>query len=320
MRKFFFFSFVCLALVAGFSAPSLAGKSEKIALVVNDGVITRSDVEDRLRMIMISSGLPNNAQTRNQILPQIVRTLVDEEIRMQEAEKLGVKVSEQDIANGFATVAQQNNMKPEQFKQVVRKSGVNISTLTEQIKAQVAWTKVVQAKLRPRIQISDNDVDARMERLNASIGKSEYLLSEIFLPVEDTKDHAKVRQLARRLSNDIRAGKVPFFKVAQQFSKAAGASTGGDLGWVQEGQLPDEVDETLPSLRRGQLSDPIQTVSGYHIILMREIRQIQAENIPDRERVRQAIGMERLERMQRRHLMDLKSVAYIENRLVQPSS
>ena len=301
MRKFFFFSFVCLALVAGFSAPSLAGKSEKIALVVNDGVITRSDVEDRLRMIMISSGLPNNAQTRNQILPQIVRTLVDEEIRMQEAEKLGVKVSEQDIANGFATVAQQNNMKPEQFKQVVRKSGVNISTLTEQIKAQVA-------------------VDARMERLNASIGKSEYLLSEIFLPVEDTKDHAKVRQLARRLSNDIRAGKVPFFKVAQQFSKAAGASTGGDLGWVQEGQLPDEVDETLPSLRRGQLSDPIQTVSGYHIILMREIRQIQAENIPDRERVRQAIGMERLERMQRRHLMDLKSAAYIENRLVQPSS
>jgi peptidyl-prolyl cis-trans isomerase SurA len=121
------------------------------------------------------------------------------------------------------------------------------------------------------------------------------------------------------LSSDIRGGKASFMKVAQQFSKAAGAASGGDLGWIQQGQLPDELDSVLPRMQEGGVSKPIRSLSGFHIMLVRKKRVISEETIPARDAVRQAIGLERLDRLQRQYFLDLKSSALIENRLEQQS-
>ncbi len=290
-------------------------RSGVIALVVNDDVISRSDVDARMRLIMVSSGLPNNEQTYTQLLPQIIGSLVDEQIKLQEAEKQELVVSQADIDKGFATIAAQNKFTPEQFSAAIRSSGVRISTLYAQIRAEIAWSKVVQARLRSQVSISDSDVDVRVERIAAAKGKGEYLLSEIFLPVDDAKEEPKLRQLALRLSRDIRGGKASFVKVAQQFSKAAGSAGGGDLGWIQQGQLAEEMDQVLSTLEKGRISDPVRSLSGFHILLVRDKRVISDETIPNRESVRQAIGLERLNRLQRQYFLDLKSAALIENRL-----
>ncbi|MCC6598847.1 MAG: peptidylprolyl isomerase [Alphaproteobacteria bacterium] len=308
--------FLALMVFSALPAPaSAAEKAMSIAVVVNEDAITLSDVNDRLKLIVASSGLPATQEIRDRLLPQVIGALVEEQIKLQEAHRLELGVSKAEIDEGFAQIAAQNKFTPEQFRAMIKQGGLNIATMESQIKSQIAWAKVVQAKVRPKIIVSDSDIDTYIDRLNAASGKNEYLVSEIFLPVENQKEQMQVQELANRLVQETRSGKAPFFKVAQQFSQSAGANGGGDLGWVREGQLAPELDEALPQIGSGKISTPIRTLSGYHILLVREQRIISKDTIPDREGALSVIGTERLERQARRYLMDLKSSAFIENRL-----
>lgn len=309
-----------LALVMGFpllifSGAAHADLSENIAVVVNSDAISQSDVNDRMRLIMVSSGLQDRPEIREKLIPQITSVLIDEQIKLQEAAKQGLEITPEEIEGGFKQLAEQNKFTPEQFKTLLSQGGINIATMHRQIKAQIAWNKVVAEKLRPQIQVRETDVDDAIARMKANVGKTEYLAAEIFLPVDSPADDANVRQLAARLSDEIRAQKAPFFQVARQFSQSAGASKGGDLGWVQESQLPPEVAEALPSLEVNLTSAPIRSLNGYHIILVREKRDIKEENIPGNQAVTNLLGQERLERLQRQHLLNLKSSAFVDSRV-----
>lgn len=307
---------ILLTLALFLIAPSAhAGLSENIAVVVNSDAISQSDVEDRMRLIMISSGIQNTPDMREKLVPQITSVLVDEQLKLQEAEKAGIEVTQEEIDKGFQQLAEQNKFTPDQFKAILAKSGVNVATMHRQIKSQIAWTKVVQEKLRPQIQVRETDVEDAIARMKANIGKTEYLAAEIFLPVDTPADEANVRQLAGRLSDELRSGKAPFFQVARQFSQSAGASKGGDLGWVQQEQLPPEVAEALPGLELNKTSAPIRSLNGYHLVLVREKRDIKEENIPGKQAVTNMLGTERLERMQRQHFLNLKSTAFVDSRV-----
>lgn len=303
----------CLVLV--YSVDAFAARSESIAVVVNEDAITMSDVQDRMGLIIASAGLRNTKDIRGKLMPQVIGSLVDEVVRMQEARRLDLSVSQAEIDQGFATIAQQNNMEANQFRSMIERGGVDVGTMESQIRAQVAWSKVVQAKLRPQVIVTDSDIDNHLERLVSNTGKPEYLLSEIYLPIENPKEAAQTQQLAQKLVQEIRSGEAPFFKVAQQFSKSAGAPQGGDLGWVGQGQLQQEVDAMLPRIAVGQVSDPIRTSTGFHIVNVREQRSVTPENLPTREQVMTQLGLQRLERLQHRYLLDLKSAAFIENRV-----
>ena len=313
-----FLSIVSLTILAAFAVlphDAVAARSETIVMVVNENAITRSDLNDRLALIMASSGLPPSQDTVDKLTPQIISALVDEQIRLQEARRLDLSVSQAEINEGFAEIAKQNNFEPEQFREMIDKGGLNVKTMEDQIRAQLAWTKVIQTRLRPQVIISDSDVDTYLKRIRDNIGKPEYLVAEIFLPVDSGDAERDVQQLAIKLASEIRGGQAPFFKVAQQFSKSAGAPNGGDLGWIGQGQLQQDLDRVLPQLEPGAVSNPIRSTSGYHIITVREKRLISEESLPSRDDVRQTIGLQRLERLQRRLLLDLKSAAFIENRL-----
>ena len=310
------FTLLLTVLVLVYSVPADAARQESIAVVVNEDAITMSDVNDRMGLIIASAGLRNTQDTRDKLLPQILGSLVDEQIRMQEARRLDLSVTPAEIERGFATIAQQNNMEAAEFRTMIKKGGVNVKTMEDQIRSQIAWSKVVQARLRPQVIVSDNDIDNHLERLTNNTGKPEYLVAEIFLPIENPKEEGQTRQLAQKLVSEIRGGKAPFSKVAQQFSKSAGAPQGGDLGWIGQGQLQQEIDTTLPAIAKGQVSDPIRTSTGFHIVTVRDERVVTSETLPTRDQVSSALGLQRLERLQRRYLLDLKSAAFIENRLV----
>lgn len=298
------------------SAPRTAlAMQEGVAVVVNEDAITYSDVEDRLMLIMVSSGLPNTKDTRDKLRPQIVQALIDEQIRMQEARRLDISVAQEEIEGGIDTIAQQNELDPQEFRKRIQASGLKLSTMRDQIRAQIAWGKVVQASIRPQINVTDGDIDNFMERLQNNTGKSEYLVGEIFLPIDSANDENKSRNLARKLVQEIRGGQAPFFRVAQQFSKSAGAAQGGNLGWITQGQLDEELDAVLPLIQVGGISDPVRTSAGFHILNVREQRVLAAENLPSRDDVGSRIGLMRLERQAQRYLLDLKATSFIDNRL-----
>ncbi|HEY8189730.1 MAG TPA: peptidylprolyl isomerase, partial [Micavibrio sp.] len=193
--------------------------------------------------------------------------------------------------------------------------GIQLSTLRDQIRSQIAWGKVVQKKLRPQVEVTDNDVDEREHFLQTSLGKTQYRVAEIFLPVDSQQQDADVQGLAKRLTTEILQNKAPFPQVAAQFSQGAGAAKGGDLGWIQEGQLPDPLNAALASMNDGDMTQPLRSPAGYHILLLRGKRTVQAENLPARDQIMNQIGTERLDRLQRRYLMDLKSGAFVERRV-----
>lgn len=310
--------FLSFLMAAGLLSPTFAyaqKDSMSIAAVVNEDAISEADVRDRLRLILASSGLPDTPEMRQKALGQVLDSLVDEQIKMQEAARNELTVTEEDIDKAFAQIAGNNKMTPEQFAGVLKQQGINRVTLNRQIKAQIAWTKVVQKVVRPQVTVSANDVAALKERMRKNIGKSEYLVSEIFLPVDDAAKEGDVRQLGAKLSSEIGEGKAPFAGVARQVSRAAGAEKGGDMGWVQEGRLPEELDGALKALAEGQVSQPIRGANGYHILQLRGKRSFAEANIPSDDDITDQIGFERLDRAQQRYLLDLKSAAFIERRV-----
>ena len=304
-----------LAVIMATVSPARAEQVAGIAAVVNDEAISMSDVGERMKLVMASSGLPNNEDIRAKILPQVVEGLIEEQLKLQEASRNKLIVSDEEVEEGFATIASQNKFTPEQFRAIMEKSGVAIHTLTRQIKAQLAWNKVIKEKLRKQVDVNETDINTRLERMKAKIGQTEYLAAEIYLPVNDPKQAAKAQQFAQRLATELQAKKAPFGAVAAQFSKGAGADKGGTLGWVQQGQLPTELDTTLTSLEEGGVSNPIKMSDGIHILHLQKKRTISEESIPPRDELTNMIGFERLDRVQQRTLLDLKSAAFIDRRV-----
>ncbi len=308
---------VLLFVAAPFSLgvrPAIAAV-QAIAAVVNDDAISVRDLGKRMRLIMVSSGLQDTKDVRAKLFPQILDGLINEQIMLQEARKLDITVEQAEIEAGFAKIAEQNGVSADAFKDMMRKSNIDITTMHAQIEAQIAWSKVVQQRLQPRVVISDRDVEDTLSRIRSKIGTTEYLAAEIFLPIYGDQEEEQVQRLAERLVREIRSGKARFFNLAQQFSKSAGSMNGGDMGWVQETYMSEEILDGLRSVQKNQVTDPIKTLNGYHILFLRDSRVLTADTLPSRDQVYYSLGNERLDRLQRRHLMDLKAASFIDIRV-----
>jgi peptidyl-prolyl cis-trans isomerase SurA len=301
--------------VAAPVAPPPARSTEGIAAVVNDDIISISDLTARLQLALVSSGLPNTAETRQRLTPQVLRSLVDERLQLQEATRANVSVTDKEIDEAFGRVAEQNNLKRDQLEKMLAGQGVPRNTLESQIRSTIAWGKLVQRRLRPTIEIGQEEIDQVIQRIQANAGKPEYLAAEIFLAVDTPEREDDVRRLADRLFEQIGQG-ASFPAVARQFSQSAGAVNGGDLGWVQQGQLPEELDSALRQLRPGQATRPIRSTTGYHIVMLRDERAVGAANsLPPREQIMNSLGQERLDMLQRRLLRDLRRAAFVDLRV-----
>ncbi|MGH1456027.1 MAG: peptidylprolyl isomerase [Alphaproteobacteria bacterium] len=308
---FFIFAFVFCVMQERQAVAAV----QEIVAVVNEDAISASDLNKRLKLILASSGLPNNAEIREKMTPQVLGGLINERIMIQEARKMGFEITPEEVDQGFATIAGQNNMSPDQFKAMMRRGGIDISTMTAQIESQVAWGKVVQAKLRPRVVVSERDIDDTYERTKAKIGTTEFLTAEIYLPMADPKEEAKVKQLGQRLVREIKSGKASFFKLAQQFSKAAGAARGGDTGWLNEEQIDQSLLNGLQGVKKNEVTAPIKTPDGYHIMFLRDTRILSEDTMPSRDQIHYNIGTDRLNKVQSRHLMDLRAAAFVDIRV-----
>lgn len=270
--KAFFLAILTLA-AACCGAPAEAQQDlQRIAAVVNDQVVSMFDLAGRIRLTIVSSGLEDSPEIRTRLAPQILRTLIDEALEVQEAKRLNITVNSAEIEKAMARIAKQNDMTDTQFSNFLKQSGIPLSTLVAQIRAGLSWSKIVAEKIRPSIEIGDDQVQEYLDRLKASKDKPEYRLQEIFLAVDTPQQEDDVRRTAERLSEQIKRG-ANFTAVARQFSQSATAAVGGDLGWVEEGALEPEIQRAVDQLKVGEISAPIRTVSGFHLILLREKRQ-----------------------------------------------
>jgi len=258
-------------LMIGTTGTQAFAKQAGIAAVVNDRVISNTDVYERMHLGIVSSNMPDTEDTKKRLRPQILSNLINEVLQMEEAEKLGINISEAEIEDGLKNIAQQNGKSLEAFKKDLERENVSINSISNQIRTQIAWGQVVRRKLRPKVNISEGDIDNVIEQMQLNAGKPEYLVAEIFLGVDHPSKENVVRGSAMKLIEHLKGG-AGFPSLARQFSQAPGAGNGGDMGWVQETQLSNELRSALGQMQPGQISPPIKSVGGYHILFLREKR------------------------------------------------
>lgn len=257
------------------------GRSDmRIAAVVNNEIITVRDLRARLDFIVTTSRLPRNKETTRRIASQVLRALIEERLKIQEAKRLGIKVTKKDVNAAVGRIEKRNNIPTGQLIPVLAKQGVDARTLVEQIESAIAWNKVVLRRIRPRVRIAEEEVRELIERYRSSQGVTRYRVSEIFLAVDSAAQDKDVRQTAQRLFDQMRRG-ANFPGIARQFSQSPSASVGGDLGWVESDVLPREVGRQVIKMQIGQIAGPIRTVEGYYIVALRD-RQVAGGGDPSK--------------------------------------
>ncbi len=269
--------FLAIAFSASlaFAAPPAHAQVAGIAAVVNDDVISFSDLRDRMAIAISAAGLQDSEEIRARLQPQVVQTLIDEKLKLQEAKRLELQVTEEELDEELRLMAERNSMTPEGFASMINGLGIPMSSLRDQMRADVAWRKVIQARLNRQVSISKDDIAIRRDQIRQQQTQTAYLVQEIFLPVDDPSQSQQVEALARRLLEQIRQG-APFVAVAAQFSRGVGAQNGGSLGWVQPGQLAPELDAILPRIGVNRISPPVRTQDGWHLLAIRNVREPKA--------------------------------------------
>ena len=275
IMRFFRLLLIAIATSGGVLAAdreAIAQDVLRIAAVVNDRVISALDVGNRLKFVVLSTGVPNTPEYRQRLSSQILRNLIDEELQLQEAESVNVTVSNRDVDKALSDVAKRNKMSAQGLTNILRRAGISTSTLRRKLRVQIAWGRTISRRLRREVRVTDDEVDAELKRIETLRNKPRFRVAEIFLSVDDPDQDEQVRQAALRLHKQIRDG-ADFSAIASAFSQSTSAAQAGDIGWVQPGRLSSELDAVLLTMKPKQVSKPIRTLSGYYLLLLRDIRQ-----------------------------------------------
>ena len=244
----------------------------KATAIVNGDVITESDIDQRLALLLG----PNRSQLPAEELPraraQVLRGLIDESLQIQAATQQELTVADRDVDQYYGQMARENHQTTQAFTAYLRSIGSSDRSLKRQIRGSLAWQRLRGRWIDQFVSVGDNEVQAMIDRLNASRGTAEYRVAEIFLsstPETATESRAN----AQRIVQQVRGG-APFQAYARQFSEASTAALGGDLGWVRAEQLPAELSALVTQMPIGAVSDAIEVPGGYSIVALIDKRQI----------------------------------------------
>jgi len=265
-----------LALAAGVLAPLTpvrAQEPNRIIAVVNGDIVTRADMDGRRRLFALNAGLSASPQSLDRLNPQVIRLLIDEKLRLQEAQRRRVPVADADIAQAVADIERRNNMRSGGLVAQLRRAGVEPRVLFDQLRVQIAWSRLIRAMLAAQTPLSDAEIADFIAATRARAGQPEYLVGEIFIPVDDPAEEPEVRRFVDEVVTQLRGG-VPFPVAATQFSQSQSALAGGDLGWVGAEGVDPAVQRVLAQMPPGAIASPIRVPGGFQIVTLRQRREV----------------------------------------------
>jgi peptidyl-prolyl cis-trans isomerase SurA len=239
---------------------------------VNGEIITGTDIDHRLALIVAANDNKLPPEELARFRAQILTNLIDETLQIQEAAANEIEVTDAEVNQYFDRVAQQNFNRPaNEVEKYLVSIGASVATLKRQIKGELSWSRLLSRNVRPSANVSDDEVNAIIERIKATKGTTEYRLGEIYLAATPETLPA-VQENARKIIDQLRQG-GNFVAYARQFSEASTASVGGDLGWLSLAQLP----QSLATAAAGMNSNEVNAVAspgGISILLLIDKRQV----------------------------------------------
>jgi peptidyl-prolyl cis-trans isomerase SurA len=305
-----FLAAVLAALCLGSGAPRAAHAEqasgeviERVVAVVNGDPLLLSELRTRaapfLKRVMQAPEV-QRMSLMQQLYGDLLSQLIDERLLEQEARKLSLSVTGTDVERAIQNVQRQSGLKDAEFWEAVRGQGFTPEQYKGDVRRQLVRLKVINQKVRTRVNITEDDVRRQYDQqLRAARKSAQFHVAHIFFPVEGDSV-AKLAQ-TRAQADAIRATLTP-----ENFDEAMAAQTGSDLGWVSQSDVPEALASALIALEPGQISEPVRGPAGIHIFFMRERREGEAA-IGKYEELKPTIFNELLEKAMAR-----QEVAYLE--------
>ena len=250
-----------------------------VVAIVNDNVISSYDLQQRVLLLVATSGVQPTAQNTPQFEQEAVNELIDEALEMQEVrraekdQKFKIVADDDAVNRRIDEIAQQSPYKSGQrLLEAFANAGIEPATFRAQVRADISWQDWMHGRYGgSRLKISPAQVNAVVSEIEAQASQPQYLLGEILLDADHAGGMPQAEAAGAQLVTQLQQG-APFTQVARQFSSASTAATGGDAGWLSEAQLPAELRPVVEQLRPGELSRPIDAPNGVYIILLRDKR------------------------------------------------
>ncbi len=253
-----------------------------IAAVVGDEAISSYDVANRIKFIIATARISDTPDVLKVIRPQVIKSLVDEKLEVQEAKKNKIVITPKDLSDAIASIESDRGMPPGTIYSMLDQNNVPKESFENQIRAQLMWNHLLMSKIRPTVHISDEELQAATRKFSLSPppqkkeanGPQEYKIAVIALPVEKVTQEKPVHALAFKLVQQIRGG-ASFEEVSRQFSSVA-ANAGGvvESFWIRPSQLDPAIAHELGLAKKGDVTDPVRTSQGYTVIKVYDTRAI----------------------------------------------
>ncbi|WP_416172352.1 peptidylprolyl isomerase [Allopontixanthobacter sp.] len=256
---------------------TLLGKSDpnirRATAIVNGAVITGTDIDHRTALLVAASEGEIPDAELQRVREQVLRNLIDETLKIQEAAAQEIVVEREEINRRYAQVAAQNfGSDTAKMDAYLASIGSSAASLKRQIEGEMAWERLQRREIAPFINVSEEEVRELLDRMEASRGTDEYRIGEIYLEATpETRD--AVLENARRIVQQLQQG-GSFVAYARQFSDASTAVVGGDLGFVRLETLPAEMQTVARGMQVGQLVGPFEIPGGFEIMYLIDKRQI----------------------------------------------
>ena len=240
----------------------------RIVVVVGSMPITEADVEARVKLVLLTSGLQSNTQNIDNLRQQVLSALIDEKIQLQVAQPKDPSILDKAVKESFEGMAKDNNMSEAQLLEVLSKNNIPDYTMKDRLRAQIAWTEYIRSFYAGLTHITDAEVQEVLNKLQKNKDNTIYYVSEIDFVVQSPADDHKALQEANMVYNQLKAG-ADFKAMAQQFSRFSN-KRGGDITQLVKGQMDPAAENALNTLTVGQVSVPIKTSTGYVIYQLRQ--------------------------------------------------
>ncbi len=283
-----------LLLLVGFSYTAKAEKVQdvdSIVAVVNDTVIVRSELNEKMAQI-VAQLRAKKAQLppKNILERQVLERLILDKIELAAAAQDGITVSEEMLAQAISNIARNNNMNLTEFRNAVEHSGISFNKFRNQIRDQIIKERYRNKEMRSRIHVTEREIDDYVANIKQTpTGKrSAFHLLHILIAIPEGSSASRIQKAKRKansLVKKLRAG-ADFQNTALSESDGQQALEGGDLGWRAANQLPTVFANIVPKMERGDVSDPIRTSSGFHIIKLADYKGGKANNLIEQSRAR----------------------------------
>ncbi len=241
--------------------------------IVNGYVITGTEIDQRVALVTAASEAPVAEDELLRLRVQVLRNLIDETLKIQAAEAAELEVKREEVEQTYAQLAGQNFAgDTKKMDAYLESIGSSAASLKRQIEGEVAWENLLRRNIMPFVNVSAEEVNDSLKRMNEAKGTDEYRVGEIFLSAT-TENRATVLANAQAIMQQLQQG-GSFVAYARQYSEASSAVVGGDLGWLRIGQLPPQLGAALRTMQAGQLQGPLEIPGGFSIIYLINKRQV----------------------------------------------